>query len=718
MAQSPNAVTQPAARNPISSEELAAVRAAVAHVISAPEFKRSARMVRFLTYLAEQSLAGALEQLAERPVGIAVFDREAGWDPKIDPIVRIEARRLREKLAQYYSSLSAQPEVTLSIPKGSYRLEYNILPTPVVEQELAREPEVAAALPAVVAVPPARTSSRRALTGFLFACALAAALVFAGLFASHADKPVREDRPIQIARFRILGSGLNLDGSAVASMLADQIRGLQKDTRITWPAARIEDPWSTEAAAPLFTRIKNKLDAIASTDDMFRAVPASLSGFIQRKESDHIEIYLRGDCVAARTFSVSSAQLPGLLRSVADSVYAQCQPAAYSVYLVEQGRFAEAIAFSQQHYGRATHDPDRMQLLYSWASALDGMGDSSGAADKYWAAIQIMPDSWGSYSALIDSEIELGRYERALEIGELLERRSHRGSWLYAHLPRWWFRPTRPDTFMPLDQLRQDWYGLIRSIEAELAATAGAGAHLGGIDMPYAQALVLAHDRRAAQIRFQIATTTPGVSPIDALLIEGDLVHETSDTTQLRKRLAALREMWQHQVPGVNAQNSDEDFCTVAELYNENGDILMADRLLSRRRNSPGCLDSKAQIEVSRNHRAHARSLFESAIDAAPHLPEPHYRYGLFLLSNQEAASARREFELAHVYGPHWAEPLKSLGDLDLHAGEEEDAIENYNEAIRYAPKWSGLHRQLGLALSRAGRRRESEMQMQLASAL
>jgi len=179
MAQPPDAVTQPAARDPISSEELAAVRAAVAHVISAPEFKKSARMVRFLMYLAEQSLAGALEQLAERPVGISVFDREAGWDPKIDPIVRIEARRLREKLAQYYSSLSAQPEVTLSIPKGSYRLEYTIRPKPAVHQELAREPEVAAALSAVVPVPSARTGSRRALTGFLFACALAAALVFA-----------------------------------------------------------------------------------------------------------------------------------------------------------------------------------------------------------------------------------------------------------------------------------------------------------------------------------------------------------------------------------------------------------------------------------------------------------------------------------------------------------------------------------------------------------
>jgi Flp pilus assembly protein TadD len=99
-------------------------------------------------------------------------------------------------------------------------------------------------------------------------------------------------------------------------------------------------------------------------------------------------------------------------------------------------------------------------------------------------------------------------------------------------------------------------------------------------------------------------------------------------------------------------------------------------------------------------------------------LPEPHYRYGLFLVSNQEAARARREFELAHLYGPHWAEPLKSLGDLDLQAVDEAGAIENYNEALRYAPKWSGLHRQLGLALSRAGRRRESEMQMQLANAL
>ncbi|MGC4056441.1 MAG: LpqB family beta-propeller domain-containing protein [Paludibaculum sp.] len=77
-------------------------------------------MRRFLTYAVEHSLAQDLGQLKESVIGGAVFDRPATYDPKSDPIVRIEARRLREKLASYYSKEGKDDPIRINLPKGGY----------------------------------------------------------------------------------------------------------------------------------------------------------------------------------------------------------------------------------------------------------------------------------------------------------------------------------------------------------------------------------------------------------------------------------------------------------------------------------------------------------------------------------------------------------------------------------------------------------------------
>ena len=75
------------------------IRAQLERLAASPEFVRTDRMVRFLRFVVEKTLLGDMAALRERQIGIEVFDRSEDWDPKLDNIVRSEARRLRGKLS-------------------------------------------------------------------------------------------------------------------------------------------------------------------------------------------------------------------------------------------------------------------------------------------------------------------------------------------------------------------------------------------------------------------------------------------------------------------------------------------------------------------------------------------------------------------------------------------------------------------------------------------
>ena len=74
------------------------VRAQLEQVLASRLFARSNRLCRFLRFSVEESLAGNNQRLKEQINGMEVFYRKPDYDPRIDPIVRVEARRLRAKL--------------------------------------------------------------------------------------------------------------------------------------------------------------------------------------------------------------------------------------------------------------------------------------------------------------------------------------------------------------------------------------------------------------------------------------------------------------------------------------------------------------------------------------------------------------------------------------------------------------------------------------------
>src|SRR5260370_22111370 len=83
-------------------------------------FIQSHRIRRFLQFIVEESLLGQPHRLKEYLIGIEVFDRREVFDPRVDSIVRVEARRLRSKLEDYYRFEGKDDQVQIVLRKGSY----------------------------------------------------------------------------------------------------------------------------------------------------------------------------------------------------------------------------------------------------------------------------------------------------------------------------------------------------------------------------------------------------------------------------------------------------------------------------------------------------------------------------------------------------------------------------------------------------------------------
>jgi serine/threonine-protein kinase len=92
----------------------------LAHVLSSRSFARAEQLRRLLAYIVETAVAGRESTLKETVIGVDVFDLPPDFDPKSDPIVRIEMRRLRNRLRQYYESEGASDPYVINLEPGSY----------------------------------------------------------------------------------------------------------------------------------------------------------------------------------------------------------------------------------------------------------------------------------------------------------------------------------------------------------------------------------------------------------------------------------------------------------------------------------------------------------------------------------------------------------------------------------------------------------------------
>src|SRR6185436_11875684 len=122
---------QPAAAPPPPDHDRALLEQ-LDHILASATFQQCDRLKRFLGFIVVESIAGRRNELKEYVIGVQVFGKEDVFDPRTDPIVRVQARRLRAKLERYYHEEGRADELIIELPKGGYAPVFKRRDTPVL----------------------------------------------------------------------------------------------------------------------------------------------------------------------------------------------------------------------------------------------------------------------------------------------------------------------------------------------------------------------------------------------------------------------------------------------------------------------------------------------------------------------------------------------------------------------------------------------------------
>ncbi len=129
---------RPDGERPASDE----IRRALNRILKSDAFRDSYRLKSFLSFIVEATLAGHGERLKAYTIAVEALGRDVNFDPQADPIIRVEAVRMRHALARYYSGSGSDDPLVIDVPRGRYiptfrRREAYDAPPAVVDEAIA-----------------------------------------------------------------------------------------------------------------------------------------------------------------------------------------------------------------------------------------------------------------------------------------------------------------------------------------------------------------------------------------------------------------------------------------------------------------------------------------------------------------------------------------------------------------------------------------------------
>ncbi|MFO1147641.1 MAG: hypothetical protein U1E62_04625 [Alsobacter sp.] len=104
------------------------IRETLARIVASDDFRASPNLTAFLKFIVERTLEGREDTIKAYTVATEVLGRPESFDPQVDPIVRVEATRLRRALERYYGRHA--DAMTISIPRGSYVPQFGSAASP------------------------------------------------------------------------------------------------------------------------------------------------------------------------------------------------------------------------------------------------------------------------------------------------------------------------------------------------------------------------------------------------------------------------------------------------------------------------------------------------------------------------------------------------------------------------------------------------------------
>jgi TolB-like protein/Tfp pilus assembly protein PilF len=192
------------------------VQGALDRILASDVFRNARRPSQFLRFIVESALADKEKRIKEYLIGVEVFERPADYDPKSDPVVRIEAGRLRKKLSEYYAGSGANDPIIVELPKGGY------IPTfrarPYAQPAISESEHLAFAKPRPVPLDPVPSSPWLRLIALCGVLALAVLVLY---YVRH--RRAQASAPTAIAVLPFLNLSADPDAGAANEYLSDGI---------------------------------------------------------------------------------------------------------------------------------------------------------------------------------------------------------------------------------------------------------------------------------------------------------------------------------------------------------------------------------------------------------------------------------------------------------------------------------------------------------------
>ncbi len=314
---------------PPASPSAADVSAALARVLASQSFATSPRHRAFLEAVLRQYLtAPEAEPLKELTLGVEVFGRDAAtFDPRVDNIVRVEARRLRDRLKLYYDTEGSADALILDIPRGGYRATVTpraqvvaSLPAPAPAAGGESMPVTSVSAATTGAPPTASTHVRWPIFGILLGVALTA---LAGLGVATTARPSSAalDGTLAPAATLAVLPLANLTGDATMDPFVDGLTDEVTDGLARVPGLRV----TARSSAFVFRNTAQDARAIGRALGVSHLVEGSV-----QKDGDRVKVTTRlvrsndGSQVWSRAWVVPSGDIfrvqASVTRMVADAI--------------------------------------------------------------------------------------------------------------------------------------------------------------------------------------------------------------------------------------------------------------------------------------------------------------------------------------------------------------------------------------------------------------
>lgn len=400
-------MTLPKPRDPLVREHLDQITRSHA-------FAKAERLRAFLRFVVEETLAGRQGDIKEYSIAIEVCGRPTNFDARIDPIVRVDANRLRARLEAYYRLEGRDDAIRIHLPKGSYIPGFTSVAPSVTRSRAAS----LAVLPFINLGPQGDDDS--------FADGLSEELI-------HQLSRIPELRVIaRTSAFQYRGKGGDVRRIAaelrVAYIVEGSVRSAANQIRVTVQLTEVEEcsiRWSNSYERQL-------IDVLSVQDDICRNIasalevqlvrPAAPPQHIRREPRAHIE-YLKGRHFWNRRTADSLAQsLEHYRRAIElDPHYAPAH-CGIADTLVVQALNELVDARSAQPKARA-HAEQAVQLAPDLAEALTSSATVASIFEWDWMkgdrlfrrAIEINPNvSLGHYLYAIVNLAPRARWDEAL----------------------------------------------------------------------------------------------------------------------------------------------------------------------------------------------------------------------------------------------------------------------------------------------------------------